>query len=283
MKPPITYFGGKMSTAEWLISLMPPHDHYVEPYGGSLAVLLAKPPVSMETVNDLDGDLVAFWRVLRERPADLERYCALTPHARQEHAGSYEPVPADHPDRGLELARRVWVQLTQGRAGVRSKTGWRHYQDPSGSSASMPRYLRGYVERIAPAAERLRAVSIECRPAVEMVQSYGQHDDVLLYVDPPYLGTTRSSGGYRHEMRSAAEHQELIAALLGCRAAVMLSGYTSPMYDEALVGWHRRTRAVGTGQSGEWGNRVEVVWCNREIGDLGLLDPALYDTEPRGA
>lgn len=274
--PPICYFGGKTLSAQWLISQMPPHRHYVEPYAGSLAVLLAKAPVPMETVNDLDGEIVAWWRVLRDRPADLERVCALTPHARAEHADSYSPVPDDHPDPDLERARRVWVQLTQGRAGIRTKTGWRHYQDPAGPT-SMPRYLKGYVGRIAPAAERLARVSLECRPAIDVIRDYGKHPDVLLYVDPPYLGTTRNSGGYLHDMPDTADHAELLEALLACRASVVLSGYASDLYQDALAGWSRRVKDVGTGQSGEWGRRTEVAWCNREPED------ALFELTPGGA
>jgi DNA adenine methylase len=112
MKPPFTYFGGKTAIAERIVSLLPPHEHYVEPFAGSLAVLLAKPPSAMETVNDLNCDLMIFWRVLRDQLADLERVCALTPHSRAERNAAYESAPDD-----LERARRVWVTLTQGRGG----------------------------------------------------------------------------------------------------------------------------------------------------------------------
>ena len=82
--PPIPYFGGKQALAPWIVSLFPKHGHYVEPYCGSLAVLLAKSPARMETVNDTDSKLMTFWRVLRDRPIDLARVCALTPHSRAE-------------------------------------------------------------------------------------------------------------------------------------------------------------------------------------------------------
>jgi len=264
VKPPMPYFGGKMMTADWLISLMPEHQHYVEPFSGSLAVLLAKAPAKHETVNDLDGGLVTFWRVLRERPDELMRACALTPHARAEHASAFSEPPTDD----LERARRVWVQLTQGRAGVRSRTGWRHYIDPAGSSASMPGYLRGYVDRMAAVAERLARVSLECRPAIEVIAAYGQHPDVLLYVDPPYLGSTRcrSWDGYPHEMRTEADHRALAEALRAARAAVVLSGYPSDLYDlELYADWDRVTFTAGTGQGDGWGNRTEVVWSNRPL------------------
>jgi DNA adenine methylase len=191
--PPLVYFGGKTSLAPRIAALLPPHEHYVEPFAGSLAVLLAKPPSRMETVSDLDGELMTFWRVLRDRPTELARACALTPHSRAEYEQSR--VPLDGLD-DLELARRVWTQLTQGRMAVRAKTGWRTYVDPGASKTSMPGYLDGYVDRMAAAAERLHRVSLESRPALELIRSYGHVPGVLLYADPPYLGSTRSGGRY---------------------------------------------------------------------------------------
>jgi DNA adenine methylase len=261
MKPPITYAGGKMTLGAKIADLFPPHGHYVEPYCGSLAVLLAKPPSAMETVNDLDSALMTFWRVLRDRPADLERACALTPHSIAEFRAAED---VDGPTDELEVARRVWVRFTQGRAGRLKHTGWRHYVDPAGSTHGMPDYLDGYVGRMAAATARLHQVSLECRPALEVVEWYGRSPDVLLYVDPPYLGTTRASAAYRHEMTSEADHRALAEALHAAKASVVLSGYPSPLYDELYPGWHHAEFASGTGQNAEtWANRTEVIWSNR--------------------
>jgi len=262
--PPFTYFGGKQTLAPRIAALFPPHAHYVEPFAGSLAVLLAKPPSRMETVNDLDSDLMTFWRVLRDDPTGLERVCALTPHSRGEHQACYDR-PAELSD--LERARRVWVCLTQGRAGQLKRTGWRHYLDPAGSSIGMPGYLAGYVARMAPACERLSRVSLECRPALELIEAFSPHRDVLLYVDPPYLGSTRTSGGYVHEMRTESDHRELSEALSAVRGAVVLSGYLSELYAELYAGWHRLDITVGTGQGGTWESRTEVLWSNRPLGN----------------
>jgi DNA adenine methylase len=280
MKPPVPYFGGKMTVGPAIAALLPPHEHYVEPYCGSLAVLLAKPASRMETVNDLDRELVTFWSVLRSMPGELARVCALTPHSRAEHAATYEPCP-DESD--LETARRVFIQLTQGRAGQLRRTGWRHYVNPSGSSASMPDYLAGYVDRIAAAAARLQHVSLECLPALDLVAKYGREPNVLLYVDPPYLasvrGLERDRGRYdryRCDMPSEAEHRELAEALHAARAAVVLSGYPSDLYDRELyAGWDRHTIPAGTGQGGTWANRTEVLWSNRPLG----VQPALAGLE----
>ncbi|HEY0643687.1 MAG TPA: DNA adenine methylase, partial [Nocardioides sp.] len=189
LRPPIPYYGGKITIGPTIAGLLPAHTHYVEPFCGSLAVLLAKPASAHETVNDLDQDLVNFWRVLREQPDELARICALTPHSRAEWeaCADFDGAPTD-----LERARRVWVRLTQGRSGRLRRMGWRHYVDPAGCSVGMPGYLDGYVDRMAPAVERLKNVSLECRPALEVIRKYGARPEVLLYVDPPYLGSTRA-------------------------------------------------------------------------------------------
>lgn len=276
-KSPVPYFGAKGRTAPWIVSLLPPHRHYVEPYCGGLSVLLAKTPAAMETVNDLDGELMTFWRVLRDRPADLIRACALTPHSRDELAAAHEPVT--DPGGELELARRIWCRLAQGRAGTLRNTGWRHYIDPAGSATGMPDYMAAYVDRLAAAAERLRRVSLESMPALDLIAKYGGHEDVLLYVDPPYLGTTRPWSNYRIEMKGEDEHRELAAALADCKAAVVLSGYASPLYDELYDGWHRADHQTMTGNAKTAKDRTEVLWSNRVL--AGRL--SLFDDEPEEA
>ncbi len=265
-----------MTLSARIVSLLPPHDHYVEPFAGSLAVLLAKPRSRMETVNDLDGDLVHFWATLRDRPTELMRVCAMTPHARAEHQQAYDRDGCDD----LERARRVWVGLTQGRAGTLRRTGWRHYLDPAGSSSGMPDYLAGYVDRMPAAVERLQHVSLECRPALELIEAFGGHTSVLLYVDPPYLASTRSSGTYRVEMSAEDEHRDLAEALLACRASVVLSGYPSALYDDLFAGWYRLDMAASTGQGGTWANRTEVLWSNRPLGAQASLFDDAADLAP---
>lgn len=258
--------------ADEIAARLPAHGHYVEPFAGSLAVLLAKNPADMETVNDIDGDLMNFWRVLREQPDEFIRACALTPHSRAEYVLSFDrgPYLSD-----LERARRTWICITQGRGATLLSSGWRHYVKPRGSTG-MPDYLDAYVTRMGAAVERLRHVSLECQPALQLVRRYGAHRDVLLYVDPPYLAATRAGGTskrYANEMMAEAEHTELLGALLDCKSSVMLSGYPSELYDTALGDWHRIEFKAGTGQSarGEWSTRTEVIWANRPIEEAATL------------
>ena len=273
MKPPFPYYGGKITLGPRIAELFPPHGHYVEPFAGSLSVLLTKVPSTMETVNDLDGAIMNFWRVLRRRPDDLARVCALSPHSLAEFQACADVDAGDE----LEQARRLWVRLSQGRSGRIRRTGWRHYVDTARSTVGMPGYLDGYVDRMAAVAQRLHHVSLECRPALEVIDWYGRSPDVLLYVDPPYLGSTRASDCYRHEMTSDEQHRELAEALRRCKAAVVLSGYPSDLYDlELYAGWHRVAFAAGTGQNAEtWANRTEVLWSNRPLG----AQRSLFDAE----
>ena len=266
VQSPVSYFGGKQWLAERLVAGFPPHRHYVEVCGGSLAVLLAKRPSRQETVNDLDHTLQTFWRVLRDRADELERACVLTPHSRAERELAHA-FPPDLDE--LEVARRVFVALTQGRTGSITRTGWRH--NTKATSTPMPVVLQRYSQRLAPAAARLQGVSLECRPAVEMVRAYGKERTNLLYVDPPYITDpgVRRGGEYRVEMTRVTEHHELLDACLRADAAVVVSGYGSEVYDGMLSDWYRYEIPMTTGQGSGHGRRVEVVWANRELVGLG--------------
>lgn len=258
--PPFVYYGGKQRVAQRIVALMPAHTSYVEPYCGGLAVLLAKPPSKLETVNDLDGHLMNLWEVIRDQADEFARVCALTPHSRSEYLRCRE-ITADLPQ--IERARRT----VMGRSGGTGHKGWRFYSDPDGTNTAMPGYLRGYVSRIHPAMERLQNVSLECRPGIEVIRDYGRSPNALLYVDPPYLGATRNSMGYRHEMPAEEDHRALADALHSARAAVLLSGYPSEIYNELYADWPSYTMRATTGARSR---RTEVVWSNRPLD--GLLD-----------
>lgn len=262
VKPPFAYYGGKTTLAPMIADLLPAHEHYVEPFAGSLAVLLAKSPSRMETVNDLDGDLITFWRVLRDRTEELERACTLTPHARDEFAQSTD---LDTPD-DVERARRVWVRLTQSRSQSMKPTGWKYSHTPGDSMAVR---LATFNDRIASCAARLSGVSLESRDALEVIADYGRTEGTCLYVDPPYLGSTRATN-YRVEMTADDAHVALADALNACKASVVLSGYDAPLYAELFDGWHRTELKAPTTLSGDT-DRVEVLWSNVPIGEETLF------------
>jgi len=265
VKPPFAYYGGKTTLAPRIAELLPPHDHYVEPFAGSLAVLLAKTPSKAETVNDLDGDLVHFWRVLREQPDELARQAMLTPHSRQEYETSKNLDDSD----GIERARRVWVRLTQGRSHSMAPTGW-WMGRALGRFVTIPDTIEAFAARFAPVGQRLRGVTIENRDAIEMVNDYGAEPTVCIYADPPYLGSTRAAN-YRHEMLEDSLHVKLADALRNCKASVVLSGYASPLYEELYPGWHRMELKAPTALSGRAAEN-EVLWSNVPLGIQQAFD-----------
>lgn len=275
VKPPFAYFGGKTTLGPVIADLLPEHDHYIEPFAGSLAVLLAKEPVKWETVNDLDDLLVNFWTVLRDRPEELIHVASLTPHARSEYAASCGDIHSVTDD--LERARLTWVRITQGRKNTTrpgAASHWRYGQSAS-KGHSWPSYLSAYAERMSAVATRLQNVSIENRDAIELVQEYGRHASNCLYVDPPYVGTSRVAlSQYRLEAAGDTFHRDLADALNACKASVVLSGYNSDLYAEMYPDWHlvemKAPPSLGASE------RIEVLWSNRQLGQdvLDFGDPS---------
>jgi DNA adenine methylase len=264
IKPPFAYFGGKMTLAPKIADLLPAHDHYVEPFAGSLAVLLAKEPSGWETVNDLDGDLINFWRVLRDQPEELERLAHLSPHSREDYEVSKDLSGISD----LERARRVWVRLTQGRSNSMQPHGWWHGR--KGLGATLGARTTSLAERMTSAAERMRRVTIENKDAIELIRDYGSEPTVCIYADPPYLGSTRVAN-YRHEMLEDDLHVQLAAALRECKASVVLSGYASPLYEELYPGWHRMELKAPATLSGRAAEN-EVLWSNVPLGIQEAFD-----------
>lgn len=278
--PPFAYYGSKMTIAERIVRLLPAHGHYVEPFAGSASVLLAKPRSKMETLNDIDGELVNFWRTLRDRPDDLIRVCTLTPHARAEVELAKEP--ADDP---LERARRKWVLLTQTINPTRPN--WQRRINPS-VKVSGPEYLARYVGRMVPIVSRLAGVSLECCPALDVIKEYGDYPDVAIYADPPYVEGTRDDNAYAADMRTEEEHRALFVALHSCKAAVVLSGYDSELYRDLYEDWDATStetislRGVTKKESRSRTGRREMIWSNRPFSAGGMFDSLDFGTEPTG-
>jgi DNA adenine methylase len=289
MRPPTQYFGSKGRLGPWIASLLPTHRTYVEPFAGSAAVLFAKPPSPTEVINDRDGDLVCLFRTLRDRGPELARALRLTPYARAELAA------ATLDDAGLdevERARRVFVRLNMSISRTLGRQrGFAAAYNTNG--ADHARKFASLVEHLPAATERLRRVIIEDRPALEVIAKYGAANTVI-YCDPPYLDATRSAlakrrgTDYAIEYATEAQHRELAAALHATPAAVLISGYPSPLYEDLYAGWWRVERPVDKPSSLTSGGRaahaVEVVWSNRPLRQqLQLAGPPGPGTITEGA
>lgn len=259
--PAMRYHGAKFRLAPWVMQFFPAHRIYVEPFGGAAGVLLRKPRAYSEVYNDLDGAVVNFFRVMQDPwgRGRLLELLAMTPYSREEFERGWEPVIDP-----IEQARRLLIRAemgfgsagaTKGTAGLRVDTK-REYETAADIWAQYP-------ARVAALGNRLAGVFIEHRPALQVIP---QHDtaETLFYVDPPYvLGTReyRNNGAYRHEM-SDAEHLELIELLRGVQGMVVLSGYSSELYEDALKDWDRHTTTARISSGRGTGTRQEVVWLN---------------------
>ncbi len=267
-RPLLRYHGGKFRLADWIISQMPNHTIYCEPFGGGASVLLRKPRVATECYNDLSKEVVTVFRVMQDedKMKKLQHKLKYTPFARDE----YE-LACEYTDDDIELARRVIVRLWFGFAtsGARdAKSGFRSFykggeRSPATAWAEYPDVLTYY-------CARLQGVYIENRPAVEVIRKFDS-DETLFYVDPPYLRDTRKSVGrcYEYEM-SDAEHEKLLRYLLGVKGKVMISGYNNDIYNDYLIGWAKTTKTVQAAGRKGGTNREEVLWLspNTEIGGL---------------
>lgn len=262
MKAIIRYPGSKWGIANWIISHFPDDYEkmvYLEPFAGSGAVFFNKNPGTVETINDLDGDIVNLFRVLRDRPEELKRALELTPYSREEYDRAFEPC-----EDPLEKARRYMVKTTQAiGAKLDGKCGWRnHKQSNIGGTVCK---WGGITDTIDAAAARLRGsttnlVQIEHMDALRLIERYN-NPDVLMYLDPPYLRSTRKSGKlYRHEMGDEGQ-RELLGLITKSRAKIVLSGYQSELYDTALQGWYQDSTKSQT-TSTEMAR--EAIWMNYE-------------------
>ncbi len=257
------WYGGKFSHLDWLLPLLPTDcHHYCEPFGGSAAVLLNRPPAPVETYNDIDGDVVNFFRVLRDRPDELIRAIALTPFSREEF------FLAIHGDtRGisdLERARRFYVRARQARTGLAQTATlgrWANCKKTSrrGMSGVVSRWFGG-IEDLAWIAERLLRVQIENRPAMDVIRLYDD-PDTLFYCDPPYPHESRRDArAYGFEM-TREEHVQLAELLHLCKGRVVISGYRCSLMDELYGDW-RRVDAPEKRCHSSKAPRRECVWMN---------------------
>lgn len=286
MKPPFTYYGSKGRLAPWIASLMPEHRLYFEPFAGSAAVLFAKQLSTHEVINDISQSVTTFFRVLRDRPEDLRRALELTPYARDEYlAAALDVEDLDE----LERARRFFVRTTQsfngGGTGPAHRISWANGMRSSGGSRAAG-VKRTVDELLHQVADRLRSVIIENRSYEHLLGLY-DGDRHVFYVDPPYLGSTRSSlsaarrrtRDYLHDLTTEEQHRELAGRLHALRATVLLSGYHSPLYDELYADWSFVEVAVQRPSGNRRGHSmppaVEVVWCNRALGAQTSIFDAL--------
>ena len=266
------WYGGKYSHLRWLLPLLPYSGvrHFGDVYGGSAVVLLNREPSPVETYNDLNGEIVNFFRVLRSSKGELMEKIGLTPFSLEEFRVALRRGEEGISD--LERARRFFVRVRQTRNAcvhVATERQWAFCRLASraGMAGNVSRWLGG-IEGLSEVAQRLLRVQIDCVPALEILERYDS-PQTLFYCDPPYAHGARSSGHtkvYAHEMTDK-DHTELAAVLHGIKGRAAISGYHCELMDELYGDWNfvqysKKAPSTRTRPDKEAITRVEVLWAN---------------------
>jgi DNA adenine methylase len=253
MRSLIRWHGGKAVQASWIVRQLPPHNVYVEPYGGGASVLMRKPPSAVEILNELDGGLVNMYRVV----ADPDRWKHFALGTMFTKYRDQRPIEAPDPDDPVAQAVRLvaWGAMHRNASESSGFRGEKPRPDGSTMAADWYRYRKS----VPIFYRRLRDVRIEQRPALDVIRENASKR-TLTYCDPPYMTGTRDNARHRypHEMTDD-DHRELLDCLLSLKGMVAISGYDSPLYAEALGHWTRLTRTVGDNARKQ---RTEVLWLN---------------------
>lgn len=266
MKAVLKYPGAKNRLAKWICEYIPTHEVYLEPFFGSGAIFFNKTPARIETINDLDGEVVNYFKVIREQPDRLAAVLDMTPFARDEYYSAYTTGPDDT---DLERARKFAVRCWQGfGSGNLYRSGFRSSQRRTSPHTTKNWY--SLPERVMEATKRLKNAQIENLPALELLKRYDTAD-VFIYADPPYLQGTRKGYLYRYEMQNP-EHEELLQALAAHPGKILLSGYDNDLYNHYLAGWQKAQKKT----QAECGlARVETLWMNYEVGQQDFIRQGL--------
>jgi DNA adenine methylase len=275
----LSYYGGKLRDADWVISQFPPHKYYIEVFGGGGAVFFAKSPSENDVYNDA-GNVAVFWRVVQAWGDELYEKLFWSPYSREEFflcVDTWEEWAERSRQTGektdlLEFARRWFVAIS-----LSYSHGENDRSFKLAVQVNNARGLRNHIDCLLVVAERLRNSSIEHLDFRDCIRLYDRADS-LFYMDPPYVPLTRvSNGTYRCEM-SVDDHIEMLELAKACEAQVIISGYDSELYNEHLKGWRivRKTAPSAIQnrkQVGDRGDRTEVLWIKERTRSLwSLLD-----------
>jgi DNA adenine methylase len=272
VSPPVTWFGSKTRYVKDIVKHFPPHQTFVDVFGGSGAVLLGKRPSKVEVYNDLNRKMTSLFNVLsdKEKTKELVRRLELTPYSRDFF--KYALAAADQELDEIELARLMIVIQRQSHGGLAKQWSYCVDAPAGGYSASVRKFHTG-IERLPEVQRRMRKVQIENLCFSDLLPRYDR-ENTLFYLDPPYVPDTRIHGSYEKEM-SVEDHELLVRILLDCKGMFVLSGYKTPVYEPLeQAGWQRHEIEVIANSSKTRTKRVECLWVSPSCLDARKIPPA---------
>lgn len=274
-KPLMRYHGAKWRLASWIISHFPRHNCYVEPFGGSAAVLINKLPSSREVYNDRNDEIVTLFNVIRDKDmrTELLRLLTMTPYSRTEFDFAKERSMAHRDAKGrilpgmdsVMVAHKLLVRSQMGFGsvgGTRGRTGFR--LDTARGGTSLQTLWCEIPQNILDITERLRNVVIENTDAYNVIKHHAR-PDTLFYLDPPYTLDTRvTHDSYGDYEMTLSEHERLLKLIKSSEGMFVLSGYDNDLYNDLLKDWsvHKKTTAASGGDSKGAVLRTETLWLS---------------------
>ena len=256
----LKYFGGKWKSAPWYIENMPPHRTFVDLFGGGANITLRKPRSKYEIYNDLDGEVINFFRVIQntETCQKLLRLIKRTPYARQVFYDAYNPT--DDP------IRRAANMAIKSHMSIHVSAMWKgkgsNFHSTTSTSRCQATTWIKFQRTIPQVRQRLQGVVIENKDAIKLIPQF-DYPDTLFFADPPYMPETRSKTTYGCEM-TPEQHASLLDALIQAQGNAMVCGYDSALYREKLAGWKLLTRKGLAMMSGHK-CRIECLWIKRPM------------------
>ncbi|MFA7270302.1 MAG: DNA adenine methylase [Sterolibacterium sp.] len=266
LRAPFGYYGAKRRLASQIIAELPPHNAWVEAFCGSAALTLAKKPAQIEVINDINGEVVNFFRQLRDNSSKLCRLLRLTPYAREELRLVRLP---EKKLTDVERARRFFVAAMMAINGTFGDSPGGFSFSNSYSRRNMEARVsrwKAMPEHLELVAKRLSQVRIENKDSIELFSDFSNRPATLVYFDPPYLADRTQ--GYDHDQCSEEYHERLLITASKAKCMVFISGYENDLYNDYLTsanGWHKRMfKATTRGHNGKDSKRQEIVWHNEK-------------------
>lgn len=229
---PIKWVGGKSRLRKHIIPLIPSHTCYVEVFGGAGWVLFGKEPSQVEILNDIDQDLITFFRVVKHKPEELIQSFEWELVSRAEFNRLAKLDSTQLTD--IERAHRFFYLIMAGWGGEFHYPRFATSVTDGGHGNRLFGAIKHLYKRLEPVHQRLKTVIIENLMWQECVNRYDR-EKVVMYLDPPYPS---NSANYKYNMRSWEDHQNLATRLAQTRCKWLLSSYNNEQVRNLYEGYH---------------------------------------------
>lgn len=273
---PFKWVGGKSRLRKHIISLIPEHTCYVEPFAGASWVLFGKPPSPVEVINDINEELITFFRVVREKPEELIASFVWELVSRAEFKRLAELDAAQLTD--VQRAHRFYYLIMAGWGGELNYPRFQTSISDGGHGNRLVGALKHLRERIEPVHKRLSTVIIECLDWQTCIDRYDS-DTTVMYVDPPYPG---NGVNYANNMRSWQDHHRLADRLNHARCKWILSSYDTREIRELYAHHYSVPVEFFSGMRAKKNVRDSAKLLNKELLITNFPPPKTVESEPTG-